>query len=213
MPKSLFLEHNYLHRFVLLIQFNPKKDKKMKRLIRNIMVVAVMLGTSTGYANETLKETSTFKYINEGHKLTVINAYGDIVYSGRIKQSGSLDRLFDFSQLKDGNYTVEISKDFEIEVIDLEVKDNNVKLFTETEEKVFKTVFRTENSMLIVSKIALDTKEMDVELYFEDELIHKETVKGDDILNRVYRLDRTLNGNYTAVIRCNGRVYTKDFRI
>ncbi|MDY2586403.1 hypothetical protein [Winogradskyella aquimaris] len=185
----------------------------MKRLIRNIMVVAVMLGTSTGYANQTLKETPTFKYINEGHMLTVINASGDIIYSGRIKQSGSLDRLFDFSQLKDGNYTVEISKDFEIEVIDLEVKDNNVKLFTETEEKVFKPVFRTENSMLIVSKIALDTKEMDVELYFEDELIHKETVKGDDILNRVYRLDRTLNGNYTAVIRCNGRVYIKDFRI
>ena len=54
---------------------------------------------------------------------------------------------------------------------------------------------------------------MDVELYFEDELIHSENVEGKDVLNRVYKLDTTVKDEYTAVIKSNGRVYTKNFRI
>ena len=54
---------------------------------------------------------------------------------------------------------------------------------------------------------------MKVELYFENELIHTENVEGNDVLNRVYKLDKTVTGEYTAVIKSNGRVYTKNFRI
>ena len=54
---------------------------------------------------------------------------------------------------------------------------------------------------------------MTVELYFEDDLIHAELIEGETILNRVYQLDRSLPGNYTAIIKANDRVYVEHFRI
>lgn len=185
----------------------------MKAVIKSILVVAVMLGTFTSYASETLKDLPTFKFVNEGHNLSVKNASGEVIFSGRIKHNGNLVRLFDFSQLNNGVYTVEISKDFEIEVLDLEVNNEEVKILTDSSNKIYKPVVRTEEGLLIISKIALDTNEMEVELYFEDELIHTEKVEGDEVLNRVYKLDKTISGDYTAVIKSNGRVYSKNFRI
>ncbi|WP_426431762.1 hypothetical protein ACPX19_04560 [Winogradskyella sp. HB-48] len=185
----------------------------MKTLIKSILVVAVMLGTYTSYASETLKDFPTFKFVNEGHNLSVTNASGEVIFSGRIKHSGNLVRLFDFTQLNNGIYTVEVGKDFEIEVVDLEVKNKEVRILTETQNKIYKPVIRPEEGLLIISKIGLDTNEMKVELYFENELIHTENVEGSDVLNRVYKLDKSVIGDYTAVIRSNGRVYTKNFRI
>ncbi|WP_138432424.1 hypothetical protein [Winogradskyella algicola] len=185
----------------------------MKTLIKSILVVAVMLGTYTSYASETLKDLPTFKFVNEGHNLSVTNDSGEVIFSGRIKHDGNLVRLFDFSQLSNGIYTVEISKDFEIEVVDLQVTNKSVKILNDTQTKIYKPVIRSEEGLLIVSKIGLDTNEMVVELYFEDELIHTENVEGKDVLNRVYKLDNTISGDYTAVIKSNGRVYTKNFKI
>ncbi|APY09656.1 hypothetical protein BWZ20_09740 [Winogradskyella sp. J14-2] len=185
----------------------------MKTLIKSILVVAVILGTSISYASETVKDIPIFKFVNEGHNLSVTNASGEVIFSGRIKHSGNLVRLFDFSQLKNGIYTVEISKDFEIDVVDLKVENKEVTLLVHTQNKIYKPVIRPEDELLIISKIGLDTNKMKVELYFEDELIHTEKIEGKDILNRVYKLDKTIIGNYTAIIRSNGRVYSKSFRI
>ena len=186
----------------------------MKTLIKSILVVVMMLGTCVSYANKTLNVSPTYKLVNEGSDISVIDAFGKLIYSGRINYDGNLIRLYDFSKLNNGIYTVEINKAFEIEVIDLEVKNENVRLIAETQEKIFKPIFRTKESKLIISKIALDSKEMDVELYFEDELIYTERVEDkEDVLNRVYTLDKTKRGSYTAIIKTNDRVYIKYFKI
>lgn len=186
----------------------------MKAFIKSILVITVMLVTYTSYANETLEISPTFKFINEGDNISVTNASGKVIYQGRINYNGNLLRLFNFSQLNNGVYTVEISKDFEIEVLDLMVKNEQVTLLKNSQEKIFKPVVRTKNNRLFISKIALDSKEMKVELYYEDELIYSEKIEDkEDILNRIYKLDETNRGNYTAVIRTNDRVYTENFKI
>ena len=80
-------------------------------------------------------------------------------------------------------------------------------------KKIFKPVLRTENTQVIISKLALDSDDMTIELYFEEELFHTETLKGEQVLNRVYQLDDRLPGDYTAIIKSNGRVYVENFRI
>ena len=65
----------------------------------------------------------------------------------------------------------------------------------------------------MISKLALDASEMKIELYFSNELIHSETAKGSAILNRAYKLDHSITGEYTAIVRSNGRVFIKNFKI
>jgi hypothetical protein len=186
----------------------------MKTLIKSILVVAVMFGTYTGYASETLDKTPYNKTINKGDNIVVRSSKGDIIFKGSVNYDGNLTQLLNFSQLSDDTYTIEITKDFEIEVIDLIVKDQTVELLIESQEKIFKPVFRTKEGQLIISKIAFDSNVMNVKLYYDGELIFSENVKEEaEILNRVYRLDETNPGTYKAVIKTNDRVYTENFRI
>ncbi|WP_458628115.1 hypothetical protein [Winogradskyella sp. PC D3.3] len=185
----------------------------MKTFFKNILVLAVVLGTYTGYANTTLKDTPSSKILSKGDFISVSDAHGQVVYSGRINYNGSMKNLYDFSQLKDGIYTVEVNKDFEIDINSIQVKGNSVTFLETSNKKIFKPVFRSEDSKLFISKLAIDTNEMVVELYFENDLIHTEKVKGDEIINRIYKLDQNLRGNYTAIIRANGRVFVENFKI
>jgi len=185
----------------------------MKALIKSILVVAVLLSTGVSYGFATLEVLPTNNFVNKGDYISVADAKGQIVYSGRINYSGNLAHLFDFSQLKDGTYTIEINKDFEIEINTIKVKNSEVTFIESAKDKIYKPVFRTQDSKVLISKLALDTDEMEVELYFEDELIHTETIKGNAILNRIYKLDESLNGEYRAVIKANDRVFIENFSI
>jgi len=184
----------------------------MKNLFKTFLLV-VVLGTHTGYAKETLVTPSKVNNVKKGNHISVTDASGQTIYSGRINYDGNISKLYDFTQLENGIYTVEVNKDFVIEIATLQVKDHAVTFIKETKEKIFKPVFRSENSTIMISKLALDTDKMEVELYFKDELIYSETVKGNEILNRVYKLDETIKGDYTAIIKSNERVFIKNFKI
>lgn len=185
----------------------------MKTVFKSILVLVVVLGTYTSYANETLEVAPTFSEVSKGDYISVSNSSGEVVYSGRVNYDGNIKNLYDFSQLEDDIYTIEVNKDFKIDINAVQVKNNRVTFLENTNKTIFKPVFRSENSRVIISKLALDNQEMTVYLYFENELIHTETVKGNDILNRVYKLDETLHGDYRAVIKSNDRVFIENFRI
>ncbi|WP_299523552.1 T9SS type A sorting domain-containing protein [Winogradskyella sp.] len=185
----------------------------MKKIVRNILVVAVMLGTYTSYANKATSDLPTSYEVKKGNYISISDAQGKVIFSGETSYNGNITEFFDFSQLKDGVYTVEVTNAFEIEINSVEVKNHSVTFIDNAKAKFFKPVFRAEDSKIFISKLALDAKEMKVELYFEDDLFHSETIKGGKILNRVYQLDRSLSGDYTAIIRTNDRVYVEHFRI
>ncbi|MGJ8548545.1 hypothetical protein [Winogradskyella wichelsiae] len=185
----------------------------MKTLFKNILVLAVMLGTCTSYATTTLEVIPTFNSVKKGNSITVTDAAGSVVFSGLINFDGNISSLYDFSQLNDGVYIIEVDKDFEIEINTVEIKNNNVSFIDQRSEKFFKPVFRVEQDRIIISKLALNSAEMKVDLYFENELIHTETIKGGEIINRVYKLDKKIKGEYTAVVSSNNREYIENFKI
>lgn len=176
----------------------------MKRIKNKLVLVALLLGI-TSYANGKEKK---------GNLISVSDASGKVIYSAHTNSNINLKNIFDFSQLKEGRYTVEINKDFEIEINTIEVKNKTAKLLISDSKKVFKPVFRSENAKVLISKIAFDTDTIKVELYYENELILNETVKSNDaIINRIYKLDDTQTGNYKAIIKSNNRVFVERFKI
>jgi len=185
----------------------------MKTLFKNILVLAVMLGTCTSYANATLEVLPTFNNVKKGNAITVTDASGDIVFRGLIKFDGNIRNLYDFSQLKDGLYIIEINKDFEIEISTIEVKNKIASFIKNESKKIFKPIIRIDEDKVIVTKLALNSPEMEVELYYGNELIYSETVEGSKVLNRLYKLNKTIKGDYSAIVKSDGRVYIKNFRI
>ena len=94
----------------------------MKTLFKNILVLAVILGSYTSYANATLEVLPTFNNVKKGNSISVTDALGKVIFSGLINYDGNISRLYDFSQLENGIYVIEVNKDFEIDINTVEVK-------------------------------------------------------------------------------------------
>ncbi len=192
----------------------------MKTIKRKLLVVVLMLGTFVNYANNTElsnvlnaeKVKVVFKGAKKGHQLKIKDDNGIILHLEDVSKRGNFTKFFDFSNLKNGNYTLELEKDFEVIIKSISVDGKKVLFDGEIKEKIFKPVIRTEKNRLMISQIAFDKKPLEVKIYYKNEIIYSETVKGDTIINRIYRLDEEITGDYKVVLRNNGRNYIKEFK-
>ena len=193
----------------------------MKTIKRTVLVVVFMLGTLVNYANKsdfnnelnakTIK--IVFKETKKGEQLRVKDQNGVVLYSENVKSEGKLTKVFNFNELNDGNYTLELEKQFQIVVKSLKIVNNKVIFNAAAEKVIFKPVVRNKNNRLLISKINFDEKPLQVALYFNDEIIYSETLEVDAIVNRVYKLDEKLKGDYKVVIKNNDRSYINNFKI
>ncbi len=188
---------------------------------RRVLVAVFMLATLVNFANNsevrnvsnTKNVKVVFDKVKKGQKLTIKDIHGVILYTENVAKEGKLIKTFDFSQLVDGSYTLELEKDFQIVVKSLKIEEGNVSLNDASEKVILKPVIRNEENLLMITKIAFDKQPLEVALYYNDEIIYTETVEGDSILNRVYKLDEELKGDYKVVIKNNGRSYSNQFKI
>ncbi|MCL7765542.1 hypothetical protein MPF19_19180, partial [Polaribacter sp. Z014] len=165
--------------------------------IKKIILVALMFGTLITNANDKDNTNSKeakrtvkveFNNVKKGQTLTIKNANGLTVYSNDIQNSGDYSRTFDFSALENGIYSAELNKDFEIIIKQFYVENGLVTFLNNKNEKIFKPVIRTENNLLYVSKIAFNKEPLKVVIYFNNEVVLSNTIQGENILKRIYKL-------------------------
>ena len=190
--------------------------------IKKIILVALMFGTLITNANEkdntNYKEAKKtvkveFNNVKKGQTLTIKNSNGLTVYNNEIKNSGDYSRTFDFSALENGIYSAELNKDFEIVIKQFYVENGLVTFLNNKDEKIFKPIIRTEGDLLLVSKINFNNEPLKVTLYYNDEAVLSETISGDKLLKRVYKLSEKEVGAYKVVVSSDERTYTKEFNI
>ena len=192
------------------------------KTIKKITLVALMLGTLIGYANEDKKSTDNkakrtvkveFNNVKKGQTLTIKDEQGVAVYNNKITNSGSYSRTFDFSALENGIYSVELNKDFEIHIKEFYVKNGFVTFLNNNSEKFFKPVIRTKDNLLYVSKLDFNNEDLKVIIYHNDEIVLSEIVKSKEHIRRVYRLSENEVGNYKVVVSSDSRTFVKDFTL
>ena len=189
----------------------------MKTILKTTLVFALLCSSMVSYGsseNKELLDGLTFTSVKKGHQLIIKDQSGDVLHKETITSDNALKSDFDFTRLSDGLYTLEIARDFEISTKKFVVTNHEVTFLKNSEEKSFKPVFRLDGKRIFISQLALHPKkELDIEIYFENELIRAETVSGNKILNRVYHLKEDVFGSYTVIMRNNNRVYKESFRI
>lgn len=190
------------------------------KTIKHTLVVSLMLVTLSTYAFRT-EETAPNAISNEltptfkkGHVLSIKDFTGNTIFSETITSNKAFNTSYDLSKLADGLYTLELIKDYEIKSKKFVVAAQEVTFLKHTETSVYKPVFRMEESRLLISQLALNKQStLEIKIYFENELIHEETVSGNAILNRVYNLKENVPGNYKVMMTANGRTYKRHFKI
>jgi len=193
----------------------------MKTIKRKVFVAVFMLITFINFANNsdlnTLfnvnKVTVVFKNAKKGNTLTIKDINEVILHSEEITKEGTLIKTFNLSALENGIYTLELDKDFQIAVKSIKVKNKDVTFLVDAEKLIFKPIVRNKDNKLKITKIAFDAEPLKISIYYNNEIIYSETIEGEQILNRVYSLDKELKGDYKVVSYNNGRIYVKNFKL
>ena len=189
--------------------------------MKTSLLVILMLGTLISYANENNTSTTLdakkvkveFKAVKKGQTLTINDKYGTQIFNQEIENSGNFSKFFNLTALDNGIYTAELNKDFEILIKTFKVENQKVTFLDAETKKIFKPVIRNEKDLILISKMGFNNKPLKVEIYYEDEIVYSETVKGENLLNRVYKLSEAEKGEYKVVVNTDNRIYIKDITI
>lgn len=198
----------------------------MKKEVKKGILLATMLAAMISYASrpatldkkvEIKNTTLSINNVRQGQQLVIKDDNGLVLYKELIGNSGAYRKGFDLTALPNGNYYFELDKDTEVQIIPFKVLKNNVEFLKEQETKFFKPIIRFKDNKVLLSRLSLDYKPLQVKIYYDDysdnELIHTETFKDTKIVERVYALDKTKRGKYRVVIKIEGREFTESITI
>src|SRR5690606_17133300 len=128
-----------------------------------------------------------------------------VLYKEFIQKTGIYTKGFDLTSLPDGDYLFELDKDVEISTIPFTVKANNVSFKKELEKTFFKPMARVKGNLVYVTRLSLNKAPMDIEVYSvsngNNELIHSETFKNTENIERLYRLSGLNKVEYKIVFK------------
>ena len=93
------------------------------------------------------------------------------------------------------------------------IENGLVTFLPEENKTIFKPVIRTQDNLLLISKISLEDQPVKITLYYKGDVIYTETSKDTKVLNRALRLLKNKKGNYTVAISADNKNYRKNFKI
>ncbi|MFT5257323.1 MAG: hypothetical protein ACI8VJ_000453 [Polaribacter sp.] len=194
----------------------------MKTTLKKYLIVALMFGTLINYATEKnnainvidgKKVKVEFTAVKKGQVLSIKDANGSIIYNYIIETPGNYSKTFDLTALKNGRYTTELEKNFEIIIKPFFVENGLVTFLTQNTKTIFKPIIRTAENLVFISKMSFDNEAIKITLYYEGAVIYSETIKEGKELERIFRLLKTKKGDYRVAINSKKRGYSKSFKI
>ena len=193
----------------------------MKTIIKKYLVAVTFLLSLISYATEKnisstiegRKVKVEFTAVKKGQVLSIKNANSIVMYRDIIEMAGNYARIFDLTSLENGKYTTELEKDFETIIKPFLIKNRLVTFLPEENKTIFKPVIRTQDNLLLISKISLEDQPVKITLYYKGDVIYTETSKDTKVLNRALRLLKNKKGNYTVAISADNKNYSKSFKI
>jgi hypothetical protein len=177
----------------------------MKKVITKNLLVALLFGilTSSVVGNN-------FGNMNKKTPLIFIkNTTGKIIYEKPVNIQNNNIQDIDFSYLKNGYYTLEINKDFQIEIKPFTVISGKAIFHPRAEKTIFKPVIRSNKNKILISKLNFETCSMKVNIYYEDELILSDDIEGKKLIQKIYTLHKNKKGDYKIIAKVNDRIYTR----
>ena len=139
--------------------------------------------TGTSFTKENENVTKVILYnVKKGQFLFIKNTTGKIIHKELIKITGSVSQGFNFSSLENGYYTLEINKDYQIDVKPFTIISGQAIFHKKAEKTTFKPVMRNEKNLVLISKLNFDFIESDLNTLKNREHNFAEDLNEDFIL-------------------------------
>ncbi len=176
------------------------------------MSIAAMFFTARLYADvylyvrplETSKKVSVELSLPILNKVTiyVFDDKGESIHYEIIEKGSSYKRIYDFSELKTGRYTiVSDSKNLQVTKT-IDVNKNSIDVVST--EYFHRPVFTLKDNLLSVTYMNRAQKDVKISLEDSKTTYYKENLPGDLICKKTFDLRNLSRGEYTVLFEVNG---------
>ena len=193
---------------------------RLKNYLIKSLVLAFVLLTNNAIASgleatievsDTENKSIHFSLYNEirNMNLKIIDGEGVVLYNEAIN-SKSYSKSYNFDDLKNGNYKIELESDIEIRYIPFAINFNGLLFEKEKESFVTKPIVNVKDKLVTISKLALNNESLKVILY--DELsnrLYEDILDGDVSLGVQLNLKHLEKGNYQVFMKSEGMAFYK----
>lgn len=157
--------------------------------------------------NKALLEISN----NNGQRLeiNISNSFGETVYYHETKEGiVNHNRLFDFSQLEQGNYKVEVKIDGASNEQLMTI--NKKGIVVGNSSKRTDPFFNYKDNILSLSYLNHSIEEMSMNIYQKSNLIWETKMDAQFVLHKGFDLSKLKRGEYTVVFSAGNEIYEYD---
>lgn len=148
----------------------------MKQFIKKSLVLVVLFTTLIAYSNGEIQTKGKsansvsnviLENVQEGTLLLVKDKSGDVLHKEHIKLSGTYTRGFDFTNLPDADYCIELDRPDIIEILPFTVSSGIAEFVKTDEHLIAKPMVNVDKACVSISKSTIENQAIEIEVYYE----------------------------------------------
>lgn len=196
--------------------------KTMNAILATVTIGAsALLSTVDAYAGDEMNVTpftaerkATVELKNPKSidvSIFVTNVEGRVLHEETIKSQSSYGRVYDFTYLKDGIYTIISDDDYITTTTEVKVHRSAVEVLRNDVE--YKPIFSTKEGFIMVSYLNKDAEDIKFSIESGNAVLY-ESAEGSDIsFHKMLNISKMQPGDYDATIEVGGKTYSYYFYV
>jgi hypothetical protein len=202
--------------FVLYLK--QKVMKAIKTISKLTMLFAFVAFANTLMATGNLKvnilpvtsETAVVAISNakaSNFQISIENNKGEVVYYKETdSESNDYRKIFDFSNLENGDYKLSVTVDVMTTERSFSIKNQNIAVGKE--KNMIEPYFAYKDGILKLSYLNFSEENLKLNLYNENELVYAKAIGDEFSITEGYDLSKLEKGVYAVVLSTNDKCYT-----
>ena len=196
--------------------------KTMKTILATITIgVSALISTVDAYAGDGMEITPITSEKKARVELKnpksidvsvfVTNEEGKVVHEETLQSQRSYGRMYDFTNLKDGKYTIISDDDYITTTTEVKVGRSNVEVLNNEFE--YKPIFSTKESSIMVNYLNINAEDIKFSIEGEQGILY-ESAEGSDIsFQKKMSISKMHPGDYYANIEVGSKTYSYYFYV
>ena len=141
------------------------------------------------------------------YQISILNDKGEVVYSKETdKESMDYSKIFDFSNLENGDYKLSVTVDRLTTERAFKVNDENISVGKE--KNMIEPFFKYKDGILKLSYLNFSQEKLNLNFYDGNELVYTNSIGNGFSIQKGYDLTKLDKGAYSVVLSTDNKTYS-----
>jgi len=146
------------------------------------------------------------------YQISIVNDKGEVVYANETEQeSMDYNKVFDFSNLENGDYKLSVMVDRLTTERAFKVKNENISVGKE--KNMIEPFFAYKDGVLKLSYLNFSEEKLNLNFYSQNELVYSKAIGDEFSIQKGFNLSKLDKGAYSVVLSTEDKSYTYNVNV